>query len=344
MEYRTLGGSGAVVSSYAIGTMTFGVETPEEQAHVQLDAFLEAGGTLLDTADVYGGGVSEEIVGRWLSTRPPEVRDRVVLATKGRFPTGPGPNDVGLSRRHLRRALEDSLRRLGVDHVDLYQVHAWDPWTPPEEWLRFLDDAVRAGTIGYPGLSNLTGWQVQKVVDIADFGGLARPVTLQPQYNLLVREIEWEIVPVCLAEGLGLLPWSPLGGGWLTGKYGREQAPSGATRLGENPDRGVEAYARRSSQERTWDVVAAVQKVAEDRGVSMAQVALAWLHDRPAVTSVILGARTVDQLRDNLGAAGLHLTDEEAAALDAASDPGAADYPYGEPGGQQRSRKLEGGR
>jgi aryl-alcohol dehydrogenase-like predicted oxidoreductase len=344
MEYRTLGGSGAVVSGYALGTMTFGVESPEEEAHAQLDAFVEAGGTLVDTADVYGDGVSEEIVGRWLSTRPAEVRDRVVLATKGRFPTGPGPNDVGLSRRHLRRALEDSLRRLGVDHVDLYQVHAWDPWTPPEEWLRFLDDAVRAGTIGYPGLSNLTGWQVQKVVDIADFGGLARPVTLQPQYNLLVREIEWEIVPVCLAEGLGLLPWSPLGGGWLTGKYSREQAPSGTTRLGENPERGVEAYARRSSQERTWDVVAAVQKVAEGRGISMAQVALAWLHDRPAVTSVILGARTVGQLRDNLGAAGVHLTDEETAALDTASDPGAADYPYGEPGSQQRSRKLEGGR
>jgi aryl-alcohol dehydrogenase-like predicted oxidoreductase len=344
MEYRTLGGSGAVVSSYAIGTMTFGVETPEDQAHAQLDAFVEAGGTFVDTADVYGGGVSEEIVGRWLSTRPAEVRDRIVLATKGRFPTGDGPNDVGLSRRHLRRALEDSLRRLGVDHVDLYQVHAWDPWTPPEEWLRFLDDAVHAGTIGYPGLSNLTGWQVQKVVDIADFGGLARPVTLQPQYNLLVREIEWEIVPACLSEGLGLLPWSPLGGGWLTGKYSREQAPSGATRLGENPERGVEAYGRRSSQERTWDVVVAVQKVAEGRGVSMAQVALAWLHDRPAVTSVILGARTVEQLQDNLGAAGLHLQDEETEALDAASDPGAADYPYGGPGTQQRSRKLEGGR
>jgi aryl-alcohol dehydrogenase-like predicted oxidoreductase len=344
MEYRTLGGSGAVVSSYAIGTMTFGAETPEEEAHTQLDTFVEAGGTLVDTADVYAGGVSEEIVGRWLSTRPADVRDRVVLATKGRFPTGPGPNDLGLSRRHLRRALEASLRRLGVDHVDLYQVHAWDPWTPPEEWLRFLDDAVRSGLIAYPGLSNHTGWQVQKVVDIADFAGLARPVTLQPQYNLLVREIEWEIVPVCLSEGLGLLPWSPLGGGWLTGKYSRDQAPTGATRLGENPERGVEAYGRRSAVERTWDVVAAVQKVAEGRGASMAQVALAWLHDRPAVTSVILGARTVDQLRDNLGAAGLHLSAEESESLDAASDPGAADYPYGEPGVQQRSRKLEGGR
>ncbi|MGZ4604161.1 MAG: aldo/keto reductase [Kineosporiaceae bacterium] len=345
MEYRTLGGSGCSVSSYALGTMTFGVESPEAESHAQLDVFLEAGGTLVDTADVYGGGVSEEIVGRWLSTRRAEIRDRVVLATKGRFPSGGGgPNDAGLSRRHLTRALEASLRRLGVDQVDLYQVHAWDPWTPPEEWLRFMDDAVRAGKILYPGLSNLTGWQVQKVVDIADFGGLARPVTLQPQYNLLVREVEWEIVPACEAEGLGLLPWSPLGGGWLTGKYSREQAPSGATRLGENPDRGVESYARRSVVERTWDVVATVQKVAEGRGVSMARVALAWLHDRPAVTSVILGSRTVDQLRDNLGAAGLHLSPEEIEALDAASEPGAADYPYGGPGSDQRSRKIEGGR
>ncbi len=344
MEYRTLGGSGCAVSTYALGTMTFGAETEEAEAHAQLDAFVEAGGTLVDVADVYAGGTSEEIVGRWLADRPAETRDRVVLATKGRFPTGDGPNDLGLSRRHLRRALEASLRRLGVEAVDLYQVHAWDPLTPPEEWLRFLDDAVRAGTILYPGLSNLTGWQVQKVVDLADFGGLARPVTLQPQYNLLVREVEWEIVPACLSEGLGLLPWSPLGGGWLTGKYRRDEAPSGATRLGENPDRGVEAYDRRSRQERTWDVVDAVQAVADGRGASMAQVALAWLHDRPAVTSVILGARTLDQLRGNLGAAGLHLSDEETARLDAASDPGAADYPYGGPGTEQRSRRIEGGR
>jgi aryl-alcohol dehydrogenase-like predicted oxidoreductase len=345
MEYRTLGGSGCSVSSYALGTMTFGAEAAQDVAHAQLDAFVEAGGTLVDTADVYAGGASEEIIGRWLSTRGEDVRERIVLATKGRFPSGAGgPNDVGLSRRHLVHALDASLRRLGVDQVDLYQVHAWDPWTPPEEWLRFLDDAVQAGKIVYPGLSNLTGWQVQKVVDIADFGGLARPVTLQPQYSLLVREIEWEIVPVCEAEGLGLLPWSPLGGGWLTGKYSRDQAPSGATRLGENPDRGVEAYGRRSTVQRTWDVISAVQKVAEGRGVSMAQVALAWLHDRPAVTAVILGARTVDQLRDNLGAAGLRLSDAETEALDLASDPGAADYPYGVPGTEQRWRKIEGGR
>jgi aryl-alcohol dehydrogenase-like predicted oxidoreductase len=206
----------------------------------------------------------------------------VVLATKSRFPMGSGPNDVGLSRRHLARALEASLRRLGVDRVDLYQVHAYDPVTPLEETLAFLDDAVRAGKVDYVGLSNFTGWQLQRAVDLAAFRGLARPVTLQPQYNLLVREIEWEIVPACRANGLGLLPWSPLGGGWLTGKYRRDERPTGNTRLGENPERGVEAYDRRSTLERTWDVVDAVRGVADGRGVSMAQVALAWLVDRGA--------------------------------------------------------------
>jgi aryl-alcohol dehydrogenase-like predicted oxidoreductase len=268
----------------------------------------------------------------------------MVIATKGRFPMGEGPNDVGLSRRHLGVALDASLRRLGVDTIDLYQLHAFDPHTPVEETLRFLDDAVRAGKIRYVGLSNFTGWQIQKVADLARFGGLTVPVTLQPQYNLLVREIEWEIVPACLENGLGLLPWSPLGGGWLTGKYTREERPTGATRLGENPERGVEAYDRRSRQERTWDVIDAVREVADQRGVSMAQVALAWLVDRPAMTSVILGARTTEQLADNLGAAGLHLTPEETARLDTVSDPAPADYPYGGPGTDQRSRKLTGGR
>lgn len=181
-------------------------------------------------------------------------------------------------------------------------------------------------------------------MDLAEHHHLSVPVTLQPQYNLLVREIEWEIVPAAQANDLGLLPWSPLGGGWLTGKYTRNERPSGATRLGENPDRGVEAYDGRSSRQRTWDVVDAVRAVANSRGLSMAQVALAWLADRPAVTSVILGARTTEQLADNLGAAGLHLSGEETAALDAASDPGAADYPYGGPGTEQRSRRLTGGR
>lgn len=229
---------------------------------------------------------------------------------------------------------------LGVPCVDLYQVHAWDPVTPAEETLRFLDDAVGAGKVRYIGLSNFTRSQIQKTVDIADHRGLARPVTLQPQYSLPVREIEWEIVPACLSAGLGLLPWSPLGGGWLTGEYRRDQRPQGATRLGENPERGVEAYDRRHVLERTWAVIDAVRAVADQRGVSMAQIALAWLVDRRGVSSVILGARTLDQLDDNLAAAGLHLSDAETARLDAASDPGAADYPYGGPGTEQRSRTF----
>ncbi|MFH8569427.1 aldo/keto reductase [Streptomyces sp. NPDC017993] len=344
MEYRTLGRSGCSVSTLALGTMTFGNETDEGGAHAQLDRFVEAGGTFIDTADVYSAGASEEIVGRWLASASAEVRDQVVIASKGRFPMGGGPNDVGLSRRHLDRALDASLRRLGVETIDLYQVHSWDPLTPVEETLGFLDDAVRRGKIHYVGLSNFTGWQIQKTVDVADFRGLARPVTLQPQYSLLSREIEWEITAACASEGLGLLPWSPLGGGWLTGKYRRDERPTGATRLGENPERGVEAYDRRGRIERTWAVVDEVRKLAEERGVSMAQIALAWVADRPTVTSVILGARTIEQLTDNLAAAGLHLSEEERARLDKVSDPGAADYPYGDPGREQRSRKVTGGR
>jgi aryl-alcohol dehydrogenase-like predicted oxidoreductase len=340
MEYRMLGSSGCIVSALALGTMTFGTESDEQNAHAQLDLFLASGGNLIDTADVYGRGRSEEIIGRWLIRQPDEIRSRVVLATKGRFPMGPDANDSGLSRRRLRHALHASLRRLGTDHVDLYQLHAHDPLTPPEETIRFLDDAVRAGDISYVGLSNYTGWQLQRFVDIAEFRGLVRPVTLQPQYNLLAREIEWEIVPACLANGLGLLPWSPLGGGWLTGKYTRESRPTGATRLGENPGRGVEAYDRRVGQERTWTVIEALQSIASGRGVTMAQVALAWLRDRPGVSSVILGARTIEQLRENLATSGLSLSDEETARLDAASDPQAADYPYGGPGIDQRARAL----
>ena len=342
MDYRTLGRSGCAVSSMCLGTMTFGTETGEAGAHQQLDQFIDAGGTLVDTADVYSAGASEEIIGRWFASRPPPVTDRVVLATKGRFPLGGGPNDAGLSAVHLTRALDASLRRLGRDAVDLYQVHAYDPLTPLEETLRTLDGFVRSGKIRYYGLSNFTGWQLTKTVHLARELNVAPPVTLQPQYSLLAREIEWEIVPAAMDAGLGLLPWSPLGGGWLSGKYRRDERPAGATRLGEDPDRGMEAYDRRSS-DRTWRVIDAVQTVAEDRGASMAEVALAWVTGRPAVSSTILGARTTDQLQANLRAAGLRLTPEETAVLDAASDPDPVDYPYGELGVQQRMRSLGAG-
>jgi len=321
--------------------MTFGVETDEAGSHEQLDRFIETGGTLVDTADVYGKGQSEEIIGRWFASRPADVTERVVLATKGRFAMGNDPNSLGLSTRHLTRALDASLSRLGLDHVDLYQVHAFDPWTPLDETLRTLDGFIRAGKISYYGLSNFTGWQLTKLVQLANALGLAAPVTLQPQYSLIVREIEWEIVPAVQDAGMGMLPWSPLGGGWLSGKYKRDERPSGATRLGEDPERGMEAWDRRGT-ERTWNIIDAVQKIAEDRDVSMAEVALAWVTDRPAVTSTILGARTTEQLETNLRAADLHLTAEEAAALDQASDLHATDYPYGEMGINQRSRSLTG--
>jgi len=321
--------------------MTFGVETDEAGSHDQLDRFIDAGGTLVDTADVYGGGQSEQIIGRWFASRPTDVTERVVLATKGRFPMGNDPNSLGLSTRHMNRALDASLSRLGLENVDLYQVHAFDPWTPLEETLRTLDGFIRADKINYYGLSNFTGWQLTKIVQLANALGLAAPVTLQPQYSLIVREIEWEIVPAVQDAGMGMLPWSPLGGGWLSGKYQRDERPTGATRLGEDPERGMEAWERRGT-ERTWNIIDAVQKVAEDRGVSMAEVALAWVTDRPAVTSTILGARTTEQLDTNLRAADLHLTDDETAALDQASDLHASDYPYGELGINQRSRDLSG--
>ncbi|GAA2468874.1 aldo/keto reductase [Winogradskya humida] len=340
MEYRTLGNSGCAVSTLCLGTMTFGAESSEEVAHAQLDRFLEAGGTLVDIADVYAGGESERIVGRWFADRPRDLTDRVVLATKGRFPLADEPNARGLSARHLTRALDDSLARLGLDSIDLYQAHSWDPVTPIEETLRTLDGFVRSGKIRYYGFSNFTGWQLTKAVHVARQLGIAGPVTLQPQYSLLVREIEWEIVPAAVDAGLGLLPWSPLGGGWLSGKYRRDQRPVGATRLGEDPERGMEAWDRRGT-ERAWTVIDAVQQVAEGRGVSMAEVALAWVSDRPGVTSTILGARTVEQLDANLKAATLHLNPAETATLDAASDPQAPDYPYGLLGLDQRSRTLD---
>src|ERR1700728_468746 len=342
MDYRTLGHSGCAVSAFGLGTMTFGVETDEPGGHEQLDHFVEAGGTLVDTADVYGDGRSEEIIGRWLASRPAGITEPVVLATKGRFALDDSPNGAGLSARHLTRALDASLRRLGVEVVDLYQVHAFDPWTPLEETVRTLDGFIRAGKIRYYGLSNFTGWQLTKMVHLARALNAAGPVTLQPQYSLLVREIEWEIVPAAMDAGLGLLPWSPLGGGWLSGQYPRDTRPAGATRLGEDPGRGMEAYDRRGTQ-RTWQIIDAVRAIADERGVTMPEIAVAWVTARPGVTSTILGARSTGQLEANLRAADLHLTAQETARLNAASDPGAPDYPYGEMGVDQRSRNLAGG-
>ncbi|MDF2442365.1 MAG: hypothetical protein JWR01_568 [Subtercola sp.] len=331
------------MSELALGTMTFGAEADESTSHAILDTYVEHGGTFVDTADVYSAGVSETIIGHWLAKNPGRA-GQVVLASKGRFPMGEGPNDLGLSRRHLRTALDASLTRLGVDHIDLYQMHAWDALTPIDETLMFLDDAVTAGKIGYYGFSNYLGWQLTKAVHRAAALHLAQPVTLQPQYSLLVRDIEHEVVPAALDARVGLLPWSPLGGGWLTGKYLRDVAPTGASRLGENPQRGMEAWEARNGDERTWNIIAAVGSIAGDHDATASQVALAWLLAQPAVTSVILGARTVDQLVDNLGASALKLSDAEITRLSDASAPHVDDYPYGVAGVAQRHRSISGGR
>ena len=340
MRYRTLGNSGAVVSTYAMGTMTFGAEADEATSHAILDDYVAAGGNFIDTADVYGRGASEEIIGRWLATHHSEG-EKVVIASKGRFGMGDDRNDLGTSRRHLGRALDASLRRLGVEQIDLYQMHAWDAVTPLEETLRFLDDAIRSGKIAYYGFSNYLGWQLTKAVHLARANGFTPPVTLQPQYSLLVREIESEIVPACVDANIGLLPWSPLAGGWLTGKYKRDTDPKGATRLGEDPKRGMEAWEPRNKQERTWRILDTVQEIAGAKGVSQGQVSLAWLETQPAVTSVILGARNCDQLADNLSAASVELTADELQRLDDVSTPVVSDYPYGAAGAGQRHRAID---
>ncbi|MCU1418070.1 MAG: aldo/keto reductase [Schumannella sp.] len=341
--YRTLGRSGTIVFEQALGTMTFGAEADEVTSHAIIDAYVAGGGNFIDTADVYSAGESEHIIGRWLAAHPTDAA-QLILATKGRFPMGPGPNDLGTSRRHLRTALDDSLRRLGVEHIDLYQMHAWDAITPLEETLRFLEDAVTQGKIGYYGFSNFTGWQLTKATMLAERRGWNLPVTLQPQYSLLVRGIEHEIVPAALDAGIGLLPWSPLGGGWLSGKYRRDEKPSGASRLGDNPERGMEAWTKRNASDRTWQVIDTVTAIAEAHSASPSRVALAWLAAQPAVTSVILGARSVEQLRDNMGAVNLQLEVDELQRLTEVSAPEADDYPYGAPGVAQRHRQLGGGR
>src|SRR5437773_7409132 len=330
MRKRLLGRTGVLVTEFALGTMTFGQEADEAAATQILDEYLENGGNLIDTADVYPPsgpkGTSEEIIGRWLRQHPAR-RDSIILATKCRGRMDDSGNSEGLSRRWIIRACEGSLRRLKTDYIALYQAHQWDPATPIEETLAAFDWLVRAGKVRYIGVSNFTGWQRGRTVLPSRSLGLSVPGSLQPQYNMLAREIEWELVPVCLEHRLSIVPWGPLGQGWLSGKYRRDAAPTGPTRLGEDPNRGLEAYSRRNI-ERTWRVVDAVQAVASELGVPPARVALRWLADRPAVAAPLLGARTADQLRDNLMAAEITLSDEQSLRLDEESAPATPDYPY----------------
>jgi aryl-alcohol dehydrogenase-like predicted oxidoreductase len=326
MEYRQLGRAGLRVSALSLGTMSFGDQgagapvgmTDATGAARQIDLCLEAGVNLIDTADVYSAGVSEEILGKVLRGR----RDRLLLATKARFPMGDGPNEAGLSRHHLIRACEASLRRLQIDHIDLYQVHQWDGRTPLEETLDTLDTLVRQGKVRYIGCSNYSAWQVTKALGISDRLRLQRFASQQIHYTLQAREAEYELVPAALDQGLGILVWSPLAGGLLSGKYRRDrEAPEGSRHLSDWDEPPV------YDEDRLYDIVDALVEIGEAHGVSAAQVALAWLLGRPGVSSVVIGARTDEQLADNLAAADLELGADERARLDDISAPPLL-YPY----------------
>jgi aryl-alcohol dehydrogenase-like predicted oxidoreductase len=315
MEYRRIGATGLKVSELALGCMTFGRETAEDEARRILDRFIEAGGNFLDTANVYAAGASEEILGRIMKGR----RESLVLATKVRFNANVfmgkqvGPNDVGLSRIHIMAEVERSLRRLQTDYLDLYQVHSWDFETPIEETLAALNDLVRQGKVRYIGASNFTAWQLMKSLWVSDKRGYARFDCLQPQYSLISREIEREILPLCKNEGVGVIPWSPLGGGFLTGKYRSGHKPPDDSRLAKMDLWG------RLGEERNYRVLEAVEHIAAERGRSVAQVALAWVMQQQGISSVIYGARTTQQNDENLGVIGFKLDPAEIETLDRAS-------------------------
>jgi aryl-alcohol dehydrogenase-like predicted oxidoreductase len=314
MEYAHLGNTGLMVSELCLGCMTFGQEANEKTSREIVGRFLDAGGNFLDTADVYSNGVSEEITGRALRG----VREDVVLATKVRFPMGEGPNDVGLSRKHIMQCCEDSLRRLGTDYIDLYQAHCWDAATPLEETLSALTDLVRSGKVRYIGVSNFTGWQLMESVCVSEANGFERFVCLQPQYSLVERNIEREILPDCVEEGLGVIPWSPLGGGFLSGKYRRDEEPPEGSRISEAVE-SMEEYWDRRATERNWATLDVVGRISEETGNSYAQISLNWLLRQDGVTAPIIGARMLEQLEDNIGASGWELTSEQVEELSAAS-------------------------
>ena len=315
MEYRALGKSGLRVSVLTMGTMTFGGRgnfadvgpTGADEARRQVDQCLAAGVNLFDTADVYSGGLSEEILGQALKGR----RDEALVATKVRMPMGSGPNDAGLSRHHIVTGCEASLRRLGADHIDLYQVHEWDGLTPLEETLEALDLLVQSGKVRYVGASNYGGWQLLKALGTAERLRLPRFVSQQIYYSLQARDAEYELIPAAVDQGLGVLVWSPLAGGLMSGKYRRDrQPPAGSRQLTEWNEPPVR------DQDALYATVDVLVSIAEEHGVSAAQVALAYLLGRPAVTSLVIGAKTTEQLADNLAAADLVLTAGERSRLD----------------------------
>lgn len=326
MKIRFLGNVGIRVSELCLGTLTFSSQVgrgtigqvDQKEAGLFVDMALDAGVNFFDTADIYSKGLSEEVLGKALGAR----RSNVILATKVRARIGTDPNDVGLSRHHILESCDASLKRLGTDYIDLYQVHSFDPDTQLEEALRALDDLVRQGKVRYIGCSNFTGWQLMKALALSDKRGWEKFVTLQALYSLLFRDLEYELVPLCLDQGLGILPWSPLSGGFLSGKYRRGQPRPKGARLSD-PNAGI----LNIDESKAYDIIEELDRIAEAHNATVAQAAINYLLRKPGVTSVIIGARTAEQLADNLKAADWEMTPEEAEKLDEVSKP-APLYPY----------------
>ncbi|MFB6517047.1 aldo/keto reductase [Streptomyces sp. NPDC056401] len=327
MEYRRLGTSGLLVPELSFGAGTFGGQGPlfgawgdtgVQQARRLVDICIDAGVTMFDTADVYSAGASEEVLGAALKGR----RDQVLISTKAGLPMGDGPDGAGTSRSRLITSVDDALRRLDTDRIDLFQLHAFDAGTPVEEVLSTLDDLVRAGKIRYTGISNFSGWQAMKSLAAADRHGRPRYVAHQVHYSLVGRDYEWELMPLGLDQGMGAIVWSPLGWGRLTGRIRRGQPLPAGSRLHDTADYGPPV-----EEEYLYRVVDALDEVAAETGRAVPQIALRWLLQRPTVSSVIIGARNEEQLRQNLGAVGWTLTAEQMAKLDAASSR-TAPYPY----------------
>jgi len=345
MQYRFMGKTGLKVSEICLGAMTFGeTETgfmfpgikEEDVVYKILDRFAEKGGNFIDTADGYNSGNSEVLLGKWLE---PKNRDDFVIATKFFFPTGKGPNDGYGSRKHILSAVEASLKRMKTSYIDLYQMHCYDNGTPLEETLTTLHDLVRCGKVRYIGASNYTGYQLQKAIETSRRLGLEIFTCLQPQYNLVCRTTEWELIPVCINEGLGVIPWSPLSHGMLSGKYSKDKQPDANTRLGwaDTSSRLSRIGYSAQSNDYTWNVIDTLKSIATETNKSVAQIAIRWIMQKPGITAPIIGARSLEQLDSNLGSVGWSLTVDQMKKLDEISNI-ALPYPYHFPGLHDPSR------
>ncbi|MGM0876245.1 MAG: aldo/keto reductase [Bacillota bacterium] len=311
MEYKALGKSGLLVSELCLGAMTFGNEVNEADSINMIHRFLDHGGNFIDTADVYVGGESERIVGKAIKER----RSEVVLATKVRMRVGPHPNDFGYSRRRILEGVDQSLKRLNTDYIDLYQLHVWDNITPIEETIRTLDDLVSSGKVRYIGCSNFLAWQMMKALSYSDFNNLVRFISIQPQYSLINREMDREILPLCKEENVGVIPWAPIGGGFLTGKYKQGETPASG-RLSNSV--GESSWENRA-YDKNFEILKAVQGVTHEIDKTPAQVALNWLLNKEEITSPIFGASSLEQFKENMGSVGWKLSEEQWNKLDEVS-------------------------